>query len=189
MTRYPLIAQVVLDTTDVRGLAEFYRRLFGLEYRAGDEPPPEGRDDDADWLVLRNPAGPQLAFQQVDALARSTWPAPDVPQQLHLDSTVPDVAALDEQTERAIALGAAVRSVGRCRRAPAGARRPGRAPVLPLRGVAARRRRRAQGRRAQGRRGAGPAGGRAGGVSPAATRRPRSRRARPARRARRPGAR
>jgi hypothetical protein len=36
---YPRIAQVVLDTTDARMLAEFYRQLFGLEYRAGDEPP------------------------------------------------------------------------------------------------------------------------------------------------------
>jgi hypothetical protein len=36
---YPRIAQVVIDTTDARALAEFYRQLFGLEYRAGDDPP------------------------------------------------------------------------------------------------------------------------------------------------------
>ena len=29
---YPQITQVVLDTTDARTLAEFYRKLFGLEY-------------------------------------------------------------------------------------------------------------------------------------------------------------
>ena len=47
MTTFPTIRQVVLDTTDARGLAEFYRALFGLEYRAGDEPPATGRPDPA----------------------------------------------------------------------------------------------------------------------------------------------
>jgi hypothetical protein len=106
---YPTIAQVVLDTTDVRGLAEFYRQLFGLTYRDGDEPPDDAAADTADWLVLRNPGGVQLAFQQVDALPRSTWPTVEVPQQLHLDTTVADVAALDAQTQRALDLGATLR--------------------------------------------------------------------------------
>jgi catechol 2,3-dioxygenase-like lactoylglutathione lyase family enzyme len=106
---FPRIAQVVLDTTDARALAEFYRALFGLEYRAGDEPPPAGEPDPAgaDWLVLRAATGGvQLAFQQVGALPPSTWPDDGVPQQLHLDCTVPDVAELDRQHERALALGA-----------------------------------------------------------------------------------
>ena len=30
---FPRIRQVVLDTTDARLLAEFYRRLYGLAYR------------------------------------------------------------------------------------------------------------------------------------------------------------
>jgi hypothetical protein len=47
-TTYPTPAQVVLDTTDARALAEFYRRLLGvLEYRAGDEPPAPGEPDPA----------------------------------------------------------------------------------------------------------------------------------------------
>jgi len=49
---------------------------------------------------------PRLAVQQVDALPASTWPDPAVPQQLHLDLTVPDVAALDAAHERALGLGA-----------------------------------------------------------------------------------
>lgn len=104
----PTIAQVVLDTTDARRLAEFYRQLLGLSYRAGDEPPPEGQPDEAgrDWLVLRNPGGVQLAFQQVDDLAPASWPDAAVPQQLHLDMTVPTRAALEAQRERATALGA-----------------------------------------------------------------------------------
>ena len=101
MTAYPTIRQVVLDATDPRALAEFYRRLFGLRYRPGDE------TGDAEWLVLQNPhGGPQLAVQQVAELPAATWPAASVPQQLHLDTCVPSVAELDEQHERALELGA-----------------------------------------------------------------------------------
>src|ERR1035437_2363938 len=32
----PVLRQVVLDTTDARALAEFYRRLLDLQYRPGD---------------------------------------------------------------------------------------------------------------------------------------------------------
>lgn len=106
---YPTLAQTVFDTTDTRGLAEFYRGLLGFDYRPGDEPPPPGDDDPKgrDWLVLVDPAGNRsLAFQQVDELAEPTWPEPGVPQQLHLDLTVATRAALDRQHERALALGA-----------------------------------------------------------------------------------
>src|SRR5688572_27631402 len=104
----PRIRTVVLDTTDARSLAEFYRQLFGLSYRPGDEPPPAGEPDPRgrDWLVLRNDDGIPLAFQQTEELARSTWPDSTVPQQLHLDTTVPDVEALAQARERALALGA-----------------------------------------------------------------------------------
>ncbi|GHF15895.1 glyoxalase [Amycolatopsis deserti] len=97
----PMFRQVVLDCTDARQLAEFYRELLGLVYRPGDE------DGAADWLVLRTPDGiPQLAFQQVDALPAATWPEGPVPQQLHLDLTVPTKADLAAQHERALGLGA-----------------------------------------------------------------------------------
>ncbi len=105
----PRIRQVVLDTTDARRLAEFYRQFFDLTYRRGDEPPLPGEPDPngSDWLVLRR-SGEDfgLAFQQVESLPRSTWPEPVVPQQLHLDTTVPDAGALELQHERALALGA-----------------------------------------------------------------------------------
>lgn len=105
----PTLAQTVFDTTDARRLAEFYRQLLGFEYRPGDEPPPAGTDDPLGhaWLVLLEPGGRRaLAFQQVEALPESTWPGIDVPQQLHLDLTVPSRQALDAQHERAMALGA-----------------------------------------------------------------------------------
>jgi catechol 2,3-dioxygenase-like lactoylglutathione lyase family enzyme len=103
MADHPRILQTVIDTTDLRGLAEFYRELFGLSYRPGDETPTEGED----WLVLRGD-GAQLAFQLVDRLERTTWPDPEVPMQLHLDTIVPDAEALGRQRDRALALGATV---------------------------------------------------------------------------------
>lgn len=110
-SRYPQVRQVVLDATDPRGLAEFYRELLGLTYRSGDEPPPPGEDDERgrDWLVLRHPhGGIQIAVQGVKTLTESTWPLDDVPQQLHLDCTVVSTEELENQHQRALALGARV---------------------------------------------------------------------------------
>jgi catechol 2,3-dioxygenase-like lactoylglutathione lyase family enzyme len=105
----PSLRQVVLDCTDARALAEFYRQLLGLRYRPGDEPPPAGGPDPRgeDWLVLDGPGGSaMLAFQQVAELPAVTWPEGPHPQMLHLDLTVPTVADLDAQHDRALALGA-----------------------------------------------------------------------------------
>ena len=104
----PALRQVVLDGTDIRALAEFYRRLLGLRYRPGDEPPAAGEPDPQgrDWLVLRGDGGLQVAFQQVASLPEATWPEGPIPQQLHLDLTVDGTAELDAQHERAMALGA-----------------------------------------------------------------------------------
>jgi catechol 2,3-dioxygenase-like lactoylglutathione lyase family enzyme len=102
---YPQLLQTVLDCTDPRLLAEFYRQLLGLEYRPGDEP--SGEVPDADWLVLLGSDGRRrLAFQQVDELPETTWPDPGVPQQMHLDTTVRTREELDAQHDRALALGA-----------------------------------------------------------------------------------
>jgi catechol-2,3-dioxygenase len=106
----PELQLTALDTTDVRSLAEFYRQLLGLVYRPGDDRPPVGTTDEASWLILTDRVGvSKLAFQHVDELPRTTWPRHDVPQQLHLDMTVPDRAALERHRERAIALGAELR--------------------------------------------------------------------------------
>ncbi|MGH9107698.1 MAG: VOC family protein [Acidimicrobiales bacterium] len=106
----PKLLQVVLDGTDIRSLAEFYRQLLGFDYRPGDEAPGPGEADPRgdDWLALRDPAGArQMAFQKVATLPASTWPDNErVPQQLHLDLTVGTVRDLDAQHERALALGA-----------------------------------------------------------------------------------
>ncbi len=107
MEEYPQLLHTAIDTTDVRGLAEFYRQLLGLRYRPGDEPPNDEAVDDADWLVLVDGDGTRkLAFQQVDSLTPTTWPEHDVPMQMHLDLTVGSVTELERHRERAEALGA-----------------------------------------------------------------------------------
>lgn len=117
----PRLRQVVLDTENARGLAEFYRRLLGLRYLPGDEPEDVadagGGDagaagaagDDADWLVLVGDDGERvLAFQKVASMPRPTWPEGPRPQMMHLDFWVPSVDALRQQHERALSLGATV---------------------------------------------------------------------------------
>jgi hypothetical protein len=58
--------------------------------------------------VLRDAQGiSRLAFQLVAELPGASWPDNvPVPQQLHLDLTVPTLADLDAQHDRALALGA-----------------------------------------------------------------------------------
>ena len=109
MTKYPQMLHTAIDATDARQLAEFYRELLGLRYRPGDEPPADATPDDADWLVLVDAQGTRkLAFQRVNSLARTTWPASDVPMQMHVDFSVPSVSELERHRERAQALGAEV---------------------------------------------------------------------------------
>ncbi|HTW02954.1 MAG TPA: VOC family protein [Streptosporangiaceae bacterium] len=106
MSSYPVLMHTAVDAPDCRGLAEFYRLFLGLRYRPGDEVPADG-DDDADWLVLIDAAGHRvLAFQQVPALAQPTWPAHDVPKQMHHDFRVPSIAELHRHRQRAEELGA-----------------------------------------------------------------------------------
>lgn len=105
---FPELRQVVLDCTDARSLAEFYRQLLGLRYRPGDEPPAAGEPDPngQDWLVLHDAAGgSRMAFQRVAELPAATWPEGPHPQMLHLDMTVPTETDLDAQHERVLALG------------------------------------------------------------------------------------
>ena len=108
MDEFPSLMHTALDTTDCRGLAEFYCELAGWAYRPGDEPPASGVDD-ADWLVLVDSEGRRtLAFQQVDRLEPTTWPEHDVPMQMHLDFSVSSADELARQRDRALALGARI---------------------------------------------------------------------------------
>ena len=85
---------VVLDCPDPRALATFYSALLGK---------PITYDSD-DWVVVSDSAETSgLAFQLAPDHRAPTWPDPSVPQQVHLDVMVDDVA---EATPLVLALGA-----------------------------------------------------------------------------------
>ena len=75
MVTRPVLQQPVIDAVDIRSVAEFYRELLGLHYRAGDELADGREPDSADWLVLLDDDGRRvLTFQRTDELKPSTWP-------------------------------------------------------------------------------------------------------------------
>lgn len=97
----------IIDCPDPAALAEFYSALLGLPvtYRS------------ADFVVVAASVSTSgLGFQLAPDLRRSTWPDPSVPQQIHLDVMVEDVA---EARERVLALGA-TRLTGEVLADPAG---------------------------------------------------------------------
>lgn len=104
---YPVLSNTAIDARDARALAEFYRELLGVRYRAGDEPPAPPQADDSDWLVLVDEQDHRvLAVQAEPDLRPSTWPSEEVPMQMHMDLRVPDAAELETQRARAEQLGA-----------------------------------------------------------------------------------
>lgn len=85
---------VVLDCPDPDALAAFYAELLGL--------PVTYRTDD--WVVVASSDRTSgLAFQLAPGHEPPTWPDPAIPQQVHLDVMVEDVAA---SGPRVVALGA-----------------------------------------------------------------------------------
>ncbi len=107
MDQFPVLLHTAIDAADCRGLAEFYRQFLGLHYRDGDDPPSEARRDEADWLVLLDAGGNRvLTIQRKRDTVPPTWPAEDVPMQMHMDFEVPTVASLELHRERAETLGA-----------------------------------------------------------------------------------
>ena len=107
MADYPVLLHTAIDARDARALAEFYRRLLGLHYRAGEEPPTDGSPDEADWLVLLDERGDRvLTIQGKPDTTPPTWPSERVPMQMHLDFRVPTVEALERHRRRAEQLGA-----------------------------------------------------------------------------------
>jgi catechol 2,3-dioxygenase-like lactoylglutathione lyase family enzyme len=106
VSSFPVLMHTAIDAPDCRGLAEFYRELLGLQYRPGDEPPTDGTEDDADWLVLVDSQGQRvLAVQEKADMARPTWPSEEISMQMHMDFRVPTVQQLQRHRERAETLG------------------------------------------------------------------------------------
>lgn len=85
---------LVLDCADPRSLARFYSQLLG---------DPITYDSD-DWMVVSTSSQASgLAFQLAPDHCPPTWPGSSVPQQVHIDVMVEDVAAA---TPKVLALGA-----------------------------------------------------------------------------------
>jgi catechol 2,3-dioxygenase-like lactoylglutathione lyase family enzyme len=85
---------VVLDCRDPAALAAFYAALLGQPVTYTSE----------DFVVVAaNDTSSGLAFQLAPDHQRPTWPDPAVPQQVHLDVMVEDVAVAGP---RVLALGA-----------------------------------------------------------------------------------
>ncbi|MFU8945736.1 VOC family protein [Mycetocola zhadangensis] len=88
------VHHLIVDCPDPRALARFYSELLGQ---------PITYDSDAFVVVSENDTSSGLGFQLAPDHRRPTWPAPDVPQQMHLDIMVEDVAYA---TPRVLAFGA-----------------------------------------------------------------------------------
>ncbi|MGI9008438.1 MAG: VOC family protein [Streptosporangiaceae bacterium] len=85
---------VVLDCADPAGLAAFYSALLGL-------PVTYSSDDFVVVSVSDRASG--LAFQLAPGHRAPTWPDEGVPQQMHFDVMVDDLA---EASRRVLAIGA-----------------------------------------------------------------------------------
>jgi predicted enzyme related to lactoylglutathione lyase len=88
-----------LDCPDPLELASFYARLTGMQI----EPLGDLAAEDVTWVQLLNDNKPSLGFQKVPRFVAPTWPEGDVPQQLHVDFAVDDLAAAEEH---ALSVGA-----------------------------------------------------------------------------------
>ncbi|MFJ7022883.1 VOC family protein [Streptomyces sp. NPDC101117] len=86
------VGSVVLDCPDPRALAEFYAKVLDGTIV-----------DEGDWVDLKVPGGPTLAFQAAPGYVPPRWPSPGQSQQFHLDLTVPD---LDTAEKAVLELGA-----------------------------------------------------------------------------------
>ncbi|MDQ1687379.1 MAG: hypothetical protein QOK42_354, partial [Frankiaceae bacterium] len=69
---------VALDAPDIERLASFYSDLTGGQVVR----------KVPDWITLRLPTGPEIAFQLAPDHVPPRWPGQDSPQQFHLDLLV-----------------------------------------------------------------------------------------------------
>ncbi|WP_150243874.1 VOC family protein [Nocardiopsis quinghaiensis] len=83
---------MVIDCPDPRALADFYSELLGLPVA----------QEEGEWPVVGQ-EWPRLAFQYAPDHQPPEWPAPERPQQMHLDVWVEDI---DTAEEMVLELGA-----------------------------------------------------------------------------------
>lgn len=88
-----------LDCPDPYVLATFYSSLADLEI----EPLGDLTPDAVSWMTVQLDGKPVIAFARVNDYVAPTWPTGNVPQQAHLEFSVPD---LDKAEAGALAIGA-----------------------------------------------------------------------------------
>lgn len=81
----PVVSTVVLDCAEPAALAEFWGNVLDL---------PVVVKDDRWWQLAPMAGGVSLAFQKVE---RHRRPTATLPQQLHLDVKVDDIAVAEEK--------------------------------------------------------------------------------------------
>ncbi|WP_328377273.1 VOC family protein [Streptomyces sp. NBC_01020] len=87
------LGAVVLDCPDPAALAAFYAAVIGGTVES----------NDPEWVSLTGLPGTQLDFQRSPGFVPPQWPSDDGSQQFHLDLTVEDLDAAEQQI---LALGA-----------------------------------------------------------------------------------
>jgi catechol 2,3-dioxygenase-like lactoylglutathione lyase family enzyme len=93
MTTTGSLELVALDAPDIEKLAQFYVDLAGWEIER----------QVPDWITVRTGDGQKVSFQLAADHVPPRWPAPEHPQQFHLDLLVDGYQAA---AERAVELGA-----------------------------------------------------------------------------------
>ena len=91
------LGPTVLDCPDPLALATFYATLLDGRVQG------DGAADD--WVEVRLPQGPPLAFQRSEGYRPPSWPGTEHGQQFHLDFQV-ERARWDEAERRVLELGA-----------------------------------------------------------------------------------
>ncbi len=95
MTALATLAAITLDCSDPKKLSDFYAQALDWKVIWSDE----------NVAYLQGEEGIRLGFQRVDSYNPPRWPSQDVPQQSHLDLSVPDVSAAEAEM---VKLGATV---------------------------------------------------------------------------------
>jgi catechol-2,3-dioxygenase len=93
MTVTAQLELVAFDAADIETLAQFYSALTGATVVR----------QVPDWITIKLPAGPEIAFQAAPDDMAPQWPGQQHPQQLHLDLLVD---GLEAAAGRAVELGA-----------------------------------------------------------------------------------
>ena len=93
MAAIAALSAVALDCREPRLVADFYSALTGAAVER----------DDGGWVQLASTGGVALAFQRAPDHEPPVWPSTEHPQQVHLDSAVPD---LDAGEQAVLGIGA-----------------------------------------------------------------------------------